>query len=272
MGRTDKILGLLQVNSHGRVLFLTALCTAFTVASSVCAVSFAMGAIPYMPRDALIAVLGLAAFIPVIITPPLAYIMLNILRLLANAVDHVGHQVRIDPMTGVYSRGYFLDTARMLLPDGGAFLMIDADHFKQINDTYGHASGDEALKRLAQALRAAANPSSLIGRLGGEEFGMFIPKGRLTDADTAAIRISAAVSSLCHTIAGNEIFLTASIGCAVFEPGMALEDMMRLADERLYRAKHAGRNRAVLSDTPPVVPDFSGVEFWDAPATSAAGR
>ena len=268
----DKMLGFLQVDSHQRVVFFTALFTAFTVAASVCAVSFAMGSVQQMPRDALVAVLGLAAFVPVIVIPPLAYVLLNILRLLTNAVHNVGHQVRFDPMTGLYTRGHFLDMTRLLLPEGGAFLMIDADHFKRVNDTYGHATGDEALKRLAQALRAAAKSSSLIGRLGGEEFGMFIPKARLTDADTAAIRISAAVSNLCHTISGHEIFLTCSVGCAIFEPGMTLEDVVRLADERLYRAKNAGRNRAVLSDTPPVVPDFSDVEFWDTSATSAAAR
>jgi diguanylate cyclase len=271
MGRTDKIIDLLRVDSPGRVIFLTVLCTAFTVAASVCAVSFAMRSIPAMPQEALIAVLGLAAFIPIIITPPLAFIMLNIMRFLTNTVNHVGQQVRFDPMTGLYSRHHFLEMTRMHLEDGGAFLMIDADHFKRINDTYGHATGDEALKRLAQALRAAGKPGSLIGRLGGEEFGMFIPKGRLTDADTAAIRISAAVSNLCHTIAGHEIFLTASVGAAVHVPGMPLEEMLRLADERLYRAKNAGRNRAVLSETPPIVPDFSGVELWEDAPTSAAG-
>jgi diguanylate cyclase len=271
MGRTDKIIDLLRVDSPGRVIFLTILCTAFTVAASVCAVSFAMRSIPKLPQEALIAVLGLAAFMPAIITPPLAFIMLNIMRFLTNTVNHVGQQVRFDPMTGLYSRHHFLEMTRMHLEDGGAFLMIDADHFKRINDTYGHATGDEALKRLAQALRAAGKPSSLIGRLGGEEFGMFIPKGRLTDADTAAIRISAAVSNLCHTIAGHEIFLTASVGAAVHVPGMPLEELLRLADERLYRAKREGRNRAVLSETPPIVPDFSGVELWEDAPTSAAG-
>jgi diguanylate cyclase (GGDEF)-like protein len=94
--------------------------------------------------------------------------------------------------------------------------------------------------------------------------------GKMHDADTAAIRASAAVCSLCHTISGHEVHMTASIGGAVHEDGMMLEDMIRLADERLYRAKNTGRNRAVLSETPPIVPDFSDVEFWDMPATSAA--
>jgi diguanylate cyclase len=148
--------------------------------------------------------------------------------------------------------------------------MVDADHFKRVNDTHGHAVGDEALKRFAQALRAGNKQTSLIGRLGGEEFGIFIPKGKIGDADLAAIRTSAAICSLCHTISGREIHMTASIGGAVHEDGMALEDMIRLADERLYCAKKTGRNRSVLSDTPPIVPDFSDVEFWDEPATSAA--
>ena len=270
MGRTEKIIGFLQVNSHARVLFLTALCTAFTVAASVCVVALVLSSIPLLPAEALIAVMAIAALIPMIITPPLAFILLHILRLLTSTIGHVDRQVRFDPMTGLYSRNYFLEKARMMLDEGGAFLMVDADHFKRVNDTHGHAVGDETLKRFAQALRAGNKPTSLIGRLGGEEFGIFIPKGKMQDADLAAIRTSAAICSLCHTISGRELHMTASIGGAVHEAGMVLEDLIRLADERLYRAKNTGRNRAVLSETPPIVPDFSDIEFWEAPATSAA--
>jgi diguanylate cyclase len=270
MGRTEKIIGFLQVNSHRRVLFMTALCTAFTVAAAVCVVAIVLSSIPLLPREALLAVLAIAALIPMIITPPLAFILLHILRLLTNTIGHVDKQVRFDPMTGLYSRSYFLEKARTMLDEGGAFLMVDADHFKRVNDTHGHAVGDETLKRFAQALRAGNRSTSLIGRLGGEEFGIFIPKGRMADADLAAIRTSAAICSLCHTISGREIHMTASIGGAVHEAGMALEDLIRLADERLYRAKNTGRNRAILSETPPIVPDFSDIEFWDEPATSAA--
>lgn len=270
MGRTEKIIGFLQVSSHARVLFLTALCTAFTVAAAVCVVALVLTSIPLLPAEALFAVLAIAALIPLIITPPLAFILLHILRLLTGTISHVDRQVRLDPMTGLYSRSYFLEKARQMLDEGGAFLMVDADHFKRVNDAHGHAVGDETLKRFAQALRAGNKPTSLIGRLGGEEFGIFIPKGKMQDADLAAIRTSAAVCSLCHTISGRELHMTASIGGAVHEAGMTLEDMIRLADERLYRAKNAGRNRAILTEIPPLVPDFADVEFWDDPATSAA--
>ena len=273
MGFLAKLIDFLQVNSNGRVLFLTALCTTFTVATSVTVVAFVLSAFPFLPRDALIAVLAIAALIPLIIAPPVSFILLHILRLMTATLGHVDQQVRFDPLTGVYSRNYFLEKARMMLDDGGAFLMVDADHFKKVNDTHGHDVGDETLRKFATALRAANKSTTLIGRLGGEEFGVFIPKGRLFDADTAAIRMSASVCNLCHTILGREIHLTASIGGSVYEEGMGLAQLMKIADKRLYDAKNSGRNRAILSETPPIVPDFADIEFWDiapAPTNAAA--
>ncbi len=274
MGGFGKIIDFLQVTSNRRVVLLTALCTSFTVAASVSVVLLVLTAIPRLPSDTMVAVLSIAALIPLIIAPPLSFVALQILRLLTNAFAHVDRQVRFDPLTGAYSRNYFIEKTRLMLDEGGVFLMVDADHFKKVNDTHGHHIGDEALRKFATALRAGNKPTTLIGRLGGEEFGIFIPKARLFDADTAAMRMSAAVCNLCHTILDQEIHMTASIGGALYEKGMSLEQLMKAADVRLYEAKHGGRNRAVLPDVPSIVPDFSGVEFWDAPsrsATSAAG-
>ena len=274
MGVVGKFIDFLQVSSNKRVLFLTLLCTAFTVSVSVGVVVFVLSAFPILPPDATIAVLAIAALIPMIIAPPLSFILLHILRLLTNTLGHVDQHVRFDPLTGVYARNYFLEKTRLMLDEGGAFLMVDADHFKRVNDSYGHDVGDETLRKFGAALRAANKATTLIGRLGGEEFGVFIPKGALQEADTAALRISAAVCNLCHTISGHEIHLTTSIGGAVFAEGMSLAEVVKLADERLYVAKNSGRNRAVLSDAPSIIPDFSDIEFWDASlstATSAAG-
>jgi diguanylate cyclase len=270
MRRTEKIIGLLQVSTHGRVLFLTALCTAFTVAASVCAMSFALSSIAPLPGEALIAVLAVAVFVPMMVMLPLAYILMSIVRHLSGAAGNVTSHARLDHLTGLYSRDYFLGKTTQMLDEGGAFLMVEADHFSRISDTHGQAVGEAALKRFGEALRAGSRAASLIGRLGSGQFGIFIPMGKMHDADTAAIRASAAVCSLCHTISGHEVHMTASIGGAVHEAGMTLEDMMGLASERLRRARNAGRSRAFLADTPPVIPDFADIEFWDEPATSAA--
>jgi diguanylate cyclase len=267
---TEKTVGLLKVNSRERVLFLTALCTAFTVAASVCAMSFALSSIAPLPGQALIAALAVAALVPMMVMLPLAYILMSIVQHLSGASGNVSSPARLDHLTGLYSRDCFLEKTRQMLEEGGAFLMVEADHFSRISDTHGHALSEAALKRFAQALRAGVKSASLIGRLGGGQFGIFIPMGKMHDADTAAIRAGAAVCSLCHTISGCEIHMTASIGGAVHEAGMTLEDMMGLASERLRRARNAGRSRAFLADAPPVIPDFSDIEFWDEPATSAA--
>ena len=273
MGGLTKMADFLQVNSNARVLFFTALCTAFTVTASVGVVAFVLSSLS-LPRDAFVAILAIAAFIPLVIAPPLSFILLHVLRLLTNTLGHVDQHVRFDPLTGVYARNYFLEKARVLAEDGGAFLMVDADHFKKVNDMHGHDVGDEALRKFGAALRAANKSTTLIGRLGGEEFGVFIPKGKMADADIAAIRITAAVCNLCHTISGREIHLTASLGGAIHAPGMSLAELMKLADRRLYDAKNSGRNRFILSDTPSIIPDFSEIEFWrtapSAPLTTAA--
>jgi diguanylate cyclase len=266
----EKVIGLLKVNSHGRVLFLTAFCTTFIVAASVCILSLVLRSMPPLPADALVAVIAVAALVPLIITPPLAYALLGIVWIFTGAAGSAAPSARIDLLTGLYSRSRFLEKARQMLDEGGALLMVDADQLDSVHEAHGPAVAEEALKRFAQALRAGNKPTSLIGRLGGGGFGVFIPKGGMSDADLAAIRVSAAVCSLCHTISGRELHITASIGGAVHEACMTLEEMMGLASERLRRARSAGRNRVFLADAPPIIPDFSDIEFWDEPATSAA--
>ena len=91
---------------------------------------------------------------------------------------------RFDGLTGLLTRAYLLGQVRDHLNQhrSGAFLMVDADNFKLINDTFGHDVGDEALKRLADILRAAVSHDALVGRLGGEEFGVFLPGANDADA------------------------------------------------------------------------------------------
>lgn len=97
-----------------------------------------------------------------LIAPSIAFAALNVLRLLTNTIDRLDSHVRYDALTGVLSRVCLLGQAQEHHAEGGAFLMIDADHFKSINDTYGHGVGDESLKPLAEVMRSARcwNPAS----------------------------------------------------------------------------------------------------------------
>ncbi|WP_269532484.1 GGDEF domain-containing protein [Chitinimonas sp. BJYL2] len=125
---------------------------------------------------------------------------------------------------------------------------IDIDHFKRVNDTWGHAAGDLVLQRTAHALRTALRPGDTVGRLGGEEFCVLMPRTGLHAAAMAAERLRLAVGAIdCSDIAPG-LSLSISLGLAEREPGVSrLASLLQRADEALYRAKANGRNRIELA-------------------------
>ncbi|MFQ5988436.1 MAG: GAF domain-containing protein [Candidatus Methylomirabilales bacterium] len=158
-----------------------------------------------------------------------------------------------DPLTALYNHRYFyhlLETevkrarryARSL-----SLIMLDIDHFKQFNDRFGHLSGDEALRCLAQVLRKNSRGVDMVARYGGEEFAIILPETDLTQAAVQAERLrTAAVEQQWP-----ESQLTVSLGAAVLTEDMArAEDLVRDADRALYQAKAAGRNQVCLSSPP----------------------
>ncbi|WP_370303089.1 diguanylate cyclase [Pseudooceanicola sp.] len=162
-----------------------------------------------------------------------------------------------DPMTGLYNRRHALPHLAQLLRRAGdtgrplAVMMADLDHFKSVNDRYGHLAGDAVLVDTAARLQRLLRPVDMIARLGGEEFLIAMP-----EAGTAAA--SAAARRLCRQINRNPVWLpgfgepiriTVSIGVAVTPPAPAevtAGDLIGQADQALYRAKHAGRNQVRL--------------------------
>ncbi|MEQ8305717.1 MAG: GGDEF domain-containing protein [Hoeflea sp.] len=195
-----------------------------------------------------------ATLIPLFITPPIAFIILNLFRIQTLTIDKVDHYVRYDTLTGVLTRAYLLGKTRDALSSGGAFLMIDADHFKAINDTHGHDIGDEALKKIAEVLRKGLTTDALIGRLGGEEFGVFLPGASDTEAVAAAESLCKLMREEGRVIAGKELGLTVSIGCALHRDENTLEKTIKLADSALYHAKHSGRDRYFLAEATDTMP------------------
>jgi len=179
-----------------------------------------------------------------------------------------------DTLTGVANRRWFLDKAareverahRYALPL--SLLALDLDRFKAINDTHGHATGDDVLRAVTACTQRLLRQTDVFGRLGGEEFAILLPH---TDADGAiatADRIHAAVRMLCIPVRGTALRITTSIGAAVLDPhDIGVEQLLHRADEALYEAKRAGRNRTILADAPvrpaarpgPVTPAAMGV-------------
>jgi diguanylate cyclase (GGDEF)-like protein len=162
-----------------------------------------------------------------------------------------------DMLTGLANRRAFFERGeaalaglhRVGLP--GAVLVIDVDRFKQINDTYGHAGGDDVLKALARAIGAHLREGDIFARMGGEEFACFLPDTSLASACVIAEGLRARVASLAIESEGRPIRTSVSIGvAATATPECDLGRLLRDADAGLYQAKRDGRDRVVASPFP----------------------
>jgi two-component system cell cycle response regulator len=124
-----------------------------------------------------------------------------------------------------------------------SLLMIDIDHFKKINDTFGHLTGDSVLRGLATALTKRLRPNDKLGRFGGEEFCLVLPETSLSSAVRIAEDLRSIVAHQTFAAEGQEIHVTVSMGAAAATPTMTVEQLYKAADEMLYKAKASGRNR-----------------------------
>jgi two-component system cell cycle response regulator len=161
-----------------------------------------------------------------------------------------------DPLTGLYNQRYLMRHLRNLLEGPQArelaLLMIDVDHFKTVNDDYGHAAGDRALHAIAETLRVNTRVFDSLARYGGEEFVVLMPGTGCDDAAFAAERLRAAVEGLGFEPGpGERCRLTISIGIAcTTDVAMTPEALLRAADLALYDAKRNGRNRVGIASHP----------------------
>lgn len=156
-----------------------------------------------------------------------------------------------DELSGALNRRCFLEQVERMASEthGVALVMLDLDHFKSINDGYGHLAGDEALRQLVAACREAIREEDLIGRLGGEEFALALPGASLADAGHIAERVRETIASTIIAHDADRFSITSSFGVAVWlDEDRSVEDLLGRADRRLYAAKRTGRNRVVVSE------------------------
>jgi diguanylate cyclase (GGDEF)-like protein len=157
----------------------------------------------------------------------------------------------IDSLTGIYNRRHFMASA---VAEWGRFLryqrplsmlMVDIDHFKSVNDRYGHAVGDDAIKFVALACKQDLRGSDIVGRLGGEEFALLLPETDCARGAVAAERIRERVAAQFLSAGKVQFKITVSVGVAEAMANMAgVEALLRAADLALYQAKTDGRNCA----------------------------
>jgi diguanylate cyclase (GGDEF)-like protein len=157
-----------------------------------------------------------------------------------------------DMLTGLPNRRKLIETADTLMrtPPLG-LLMLDLDHFKSINDRFGHAVGDQALQAAAERCRRVLRGSDIIARVGGEEFAVLLPGTGRATAAAVAERLREAVARTPLAVGEDRIDLTASVGGTIVGAADGdLDAVLQRADRALYAAKAAGRNRVVFSDAP----------------------
>ena len=167
--------------------------------------------------------------------------------------DDLQRVAALDPLTGLYNRRFGMkrleeELARIQRSQTPlSLIIIDLDHFKRLNDTYGHLAGDKVLKRAAGVIRDMLRKGDVVMRYGGEEFIAILPGSDVEDAREVAERIRFAIAQSSVEITGHSLTVTASIGvsCSSNDRLTAAEPLMRLADSRLYAAKSGGRDRVV---------------------------
>ena len=164
------------------------------------------------------------------------------------------NEVNTDPLTGLLNRrgfqsGFEAAQEETVSENGAAILLVDLDHFKKLNDTYGHDAGDLVLQSVGATLRKAVRQSDLLGRLGGEEFAVYLPNASMADARNIAERIRAGIEASIVASNGSSIKASTSIGGCWSLNAMDLTTGLKRADVELYKAKQGGRNQVRFTPT-----------------------
>jgi diguanylate cyclase (GGDEF)-like protein len=180
--------------------------------------------------------------------------LISAVRITAARYRHLRRWMTCDSLTGLLNHTHITESLERAIfrtradQQPLAFAMIDIDHFKQVNDNFGHSVGDRVIKSLARLLRQHAHSADCVGRYGGEEFAIIFP-------ETSLIRAAQQLDDLRNRFAALELLrsdgvfhATFSAGLARLDPGMASRDLIESADQALYRAKAAGRNQIGLAN------------------------
>jgi diguanylate cyclase (GGDEF)-like protein len=168
---------------------------------------------------------------------------------LRRAQRQAERRASLDSVTGLVSRTRMLeilDTLHLGGEEHAALVVLDLDHFKQVNDVYGHLAGDQALKDVANVLRSVTRQEDILARWGGEEFIAVLPGVSERDIDAAADKLRAAIAAHTFRLEGASVSLTVSVGATPVRVGASVRTLIAAADDALYQAKREGRNQTVI--------------------------
>ena len=160
----------------------------------------------------------------------------------------------MDGLTGIHNKRYLMEQLERELSRAKrhdrplALVLVDIDHFKHVNDTFGHLAGDHVLKEIAQLAKSRLRPDDVIARYGGEEFAIVLPETKLEGGVRIADELRTMIESEAFAFEGEEIAVTVSCGVSELQSDWGCNDFVHEADRRLYEAKHAGRNRVCPSE------------------------
>jgi diguanylate cyclase (GGDEF)-like protein len=171
----------------------------------------------------------------------------------ANLLAEVSRLAITDDLTDIFNRRHFFDLAAREFSQAQrhrqplAVMIMDVDFFKKYNDQYGHQVGDEVLRGVAQRLQASLRESDILGRYGGEEFSVLLPQTDIESAMEAAERLHASVADEPIQTQAGPLYVQLSIGVAALQPDtISLHALINRADQAMYAAKDAGRNRVAM--------------------------
>ena len=191
----------------------------------------------------------ISGVVPLVLAGLGSYFQLKRLEQLKAAYGELERVASTDYLTGCLSRRAFTTrtSAAASVGRSGALLIIDADGFKSINDRFGHHRGDEALRSIARVIRANARDSDLVGRIGGEEFGIYLPDASAQHATAMAEAIREGVADISFAPVEAPHALSVSVGIATTTTAIPFDELFRIADGQLYAAKANGRNRVAIA-------------------------
>lgn len=207
------------------------------------------------PADVFARTLASGSAVAAMVAGPIAYYVGLQMLDTQHLAQSLEHAVNHDSLTGAATRASFKAQVAQLPSGPKAIMVVDIDHFKAVNDHFGHQAGDTALCQFALRLKRNCREDDIIARFGGEEFVVLLHNVSLADAQAAAERLCGKLREAPIVLNGQAHHLTASFGVAPLVNARGLDDALAQADAALYRAKNAGRDRVCTSDTK--APPFS---------------